>query len=567
MTYLGIQDRISQSKHWSKGLSDRLGFCKIDAQTSPMQSTMSYLIRLFLACVLFGSSFHPSAYAQSADEIKLKSGQVISGRITYEADDIVKIEVSISASIKETKILSRADIELITKQAPDQVAYLDLQKILPVGSLQPASAYKSLIEKGPASFLRQFPTSSLVPKVEEIQKTLAEELDKVERGYLKIEGEWITPEDKISFPAQVESKIRLVRMKSLASGSGANGLIAAMREFEAIEENYYGTPAFADALELALQIVPSLGNQLNGMNRDVEYRNTEFETNKAALKEDARLQIEAARAKEEADYEAGLAADKKAGIKWVRLEPRSKTSIESYLKLASTEYERIKAYDPAALKTQAAQLVEVDQAIASGNYDVAGQKLAAASALSGKKADTKSKGKSSSKTSYITHLRTKLTEQVAAKTAAAKAAADAAKSEALTAGLIKQQESNSPEIKVATEPAADGSAPAEAATVTAGDLFSALSTNQPAKPAAETAPPKKQPKPSSSASPAKPKPSAKDDAGEDEEEEKVERPRPVPVEESGGFSFGLVVPILTVVLILAIVLLKVLGIGGKKSDE
>lgn len=530
---------------------------------------MSYLIRLFLACAILGTSTIPSAIAQSADEIKLKSGQVISGRITYEADDIVKIEVSISASIKETKILSRADIELITKQAPDQVAYQDLQKILPVGSLQPASAYKSLIEKGPASFLRQFPTSTLVPKVEEIQKTLAEELDKVERGFLKIEGEWSTPEDKISFPAQVESKIRLVRMKSLASGSGANGLIAAMREFEAIEGNYYGTPAFADALELALQIVPSLGNQLNGMNRDVEYRNTEYETNKAALKEDARLQIEAARAKEEADYEAGLAADKKVGIKWVRLEPRSKTSIESYLKLASTEYERIKAYDPAALKTQAAQLVEVDQAIASGNYDVAGQKLAAASALSGQKAGTKSKTKSKSKTSYITHLRTKLTEQVAAKTAAAKAVADAAKSEALTAGLIKQQESNSPEIKVATEPAADGSAPApaEAAPVTAGDLFSALSTNQAPKPAADVVPPKKPTKPSSSASPAKPKPSAKDETAEDDEEEAVERPRPAPVEESGGFSFGLVVPILTVVLVLAIVLLKVLGIGGKKSDD
>jgi len=535
---------------------------------------MAYLTRPLLVCALLFGSLFSVVPAHAADEIKLKSGQVISGRITYEADDIVKIEVSISASIKETKIVSRGDIELITKQAPDQTAFVDLQKILPVGSLQTASAYKSLIETGPAAFLRNFPTSSLVPKVEEIQKTLAEELDKVERGFLKVEGEWITPEDKINFPAQIDSKIRLLRMKSLASGGGVNSLIAAMREFEAIEENYYGAPAFAEALELALQVVPSLGNQLNGMNRDVEYRNTEFETNKAALKEDARLQIEAARAKEESDYEAGLAADKKAGIKWVRLEPRSKTSIESYLKLASAEYERIKVYDPAALKAQAAQLVEVDQAIAAGNYDLAGQKLATASVLSGQKADTKSKSKSKSKISYISHLRTKLTEQVAAKTAAAKAVADAAKSEALTAGLIKQQESNSPEIKIATEPT-DGTAPAadgstttsaDAAPVTAGDLFSALSSNQSPKPAADVAPPKKPTKPSSAGSPARPRPSVIDDDAE-EGEEPVERPRSAPVEESGGFSFGLIAPILTGVLILAIVLMKVLGIGGKRSDD
>ena len=55
-----------------------------------------------------------------ADEVKLKSGQSITGRITYEADDIVKIEVSVNASIKETKIIGRGDLAEIITDAPDE---------------------------------------------------------------------------------------------------------------------------------------------------------------------------------------------------------------------------------------------------------------------------------------------------------------------------------------------------------------------------------------------------------------------------------------------------------------
>ena len=46
----------------------------------------------------------------TADEVKLKNGETVSGRITYEGSDILKVEVSVSSSIKETKIISRADI-------------------------------------------------------------------------------------------------------------------------------------------------------------------------------------------------------------------------------------------------------------------------------------------------------------------------------------------------------------------------------------------------------------------------------------------------------------------------
>ena len=66
------------------------------------------------------------------------------------------------------------------------------------------------------------------------------------------------------------------------------------------------------------------------MLRDVDYRNAEYEKALANSKPDARDQLIQARAREEKAYQDGVAADKKSGLKWGQLNPRIKTSIESY---------------------------------------------------------------------------------------------------------------------------------------------------------------------------------------------------------------------------------------------
>ena len=130
------------------------------------------LLLLFLVATLLPAS------SLRADEIKLKSGQTLNGRITYEAADIVKIEIPISASIKETKIIGRADIETIVKDAPDDVEFNKIQKLVPTASMVNVDAYRKMLETGPDAFLKNFPDSKHLPKVKEIRATLADELDK-----------------------------------------------------------------------------------------------------------------------------------------------------------------------------------------------------------------------------------------------------------------------------------------------------------------------------------------------------------------------------------------------------
>ncbi|GEM_PF-518909 len=507
-----------------------------------------------------------------ADEVKLKSGQSITGRITYEADDIIKIEVPVSASIKETKVIGRADIAEILKDAPDDVEFNRIQGLVPTASLMPASAYRQIIETGPDSFLKAFPQSAHVPKVQEIRKTLAEELDKVERGFLKIEGEWLTPQDKIDFKELIESRIRFLSMSNLAQSGNLNGLIGAMREFENIEKNYYGSPAFPKAVDLARQVIPNLGRLLQTMQRDVDFRNAEYEKALANSKPEARDQLTKVRAREEKAYQDSVAADKKSGIKWVQLNPRVKASIEAYLKLASSELARVNEFDVAILTQQAEKLVEADKLIAEGNIEGARSKISEAAALTGQKTATATKSKSGSKSntkgaakggSYLATLSAKVAERTADEKAKAEARKAAAESEALTANLNKTAGATAEGTPAGTtaegEPptAADGTAAETEAAAPAVDDFAALASSK--KGVSKEA---EQKKPA-----AKKSKSKNEDESDEEEGEDEPKSRPAVVEEEGGFPFGLIVPIITVLLIVTVVLLKVFGIGGKKTEE
>lgn len=530
---------------------------------------------LFLVAVSLPTS------ALQADEIKLKSGQTLTGRITYEAADIVKIEIPVSASIKETKVIGRADIATIVKEAPDDLEFNKLQSLIPTASLLQVDAYRKMLETGPDAFLRNFPDSKHASKVTEIRATLAGELDQVERGFMKLDGEWMSPQDKVDFKELIESRIRLLRMESNVRGNNHSSLIAAMREFEVIEENFSGSPAFPKAIELARQVVPALGRQLQTMAASVDYQNSEYAKALENSTPESRAQLTALREREDQNYANSVAADKKAGVKWVQFNPRNKQGIEEALRLAATEMARIEALDTVALTKQAGLLVEADKLIAADKISEAKAKIAEAATVVGSSSDsTPSKSKSASKSklkakagSYLAILNGKINARIAEEESKSKARAAASESEALTANLRKTGETKAEATTPKEADSAkvmDGEKPIEtkevegkpAAEESVVDEFAALGA--PAKPKSSKSKEKETPKTSKSKS----KPTKSDDDGENEEEEgKPKKPRPAAVAEEEGLPFWVIPGGIALLAIIGIAVMKFLGIGGKKGEE
>ncbi|MEO0416148.1 MAG: hypothetical protein AAF226_14470, partial [Verrucomicrobiota bacterium] len=211
--------------------------------------------------------------ASFADTVKLKDGTVLEGEITMETSDLLKIRMGGTGTIRETKTLDKATVAEIIKTAPDDIEFEKIQKMVPTPSLVSASRYQSLIQTGPDAFLAKFAGSQHADKVKEIKAQLEEELDKAERGNIKLDGKWYSAQDQIDFEGLIASKKSLFRMKSAFKQGGYGGMIGAMRQFEDLERNHIGTPAFAEAVSAAKKIVPALGNQLTGLRRDVVARN------------------------------------------------------------------------------------------------------------------------------------------------------------------------------------------------------------------------------------------------------------------------------------------------------
>jgi hypothetical protein len=523
-----------------------------------------------------------AAFPLNADEIKLKTGQTLTGRITYEGPDIVKMEIPISASIKETKIIGRADIERMIKDAPDDVEFNKIQTLVPTASLLSVDAYRKMLETGPDAFLKNFPDSKHVAKVKEIRATLADELDKSERGFMKLEGEWLSPQDKVAYKELIESKIRLLRMETSAKGNNYSQLIAAMREFEVLEENYFGSPAFPKAVELAKQVVPTLGRQLQTMAASVDYQNAEYEKALAASTPEARVQLTAARAREDQSFTDSIAADKKAGVKWIQFNPRNKQGIEEVLRLAATELPRIQAFDTAALTKQAELLVEADKLIAADKITEAKAKVAEATAIVGQtpvanssKSKPSSKSKGSSKSgSYFATLNTKINSRITEEQAKAKAKEAASESEALTANLRKTEVAKGAEATEEAEKsegnegepgekAEEGEMKEAEAEKPVVDEFAALG----ATPKGASKKSEEKEKETSKKSKSKSKKSSSDEEEEGDDEDEVKKPRPAPVVEDEGLPFWIIPGGITLLAVIGIVVMKVLGLGGQKSDD
>ena len=516
-----------------------------------------------------------------ADSVKLKSGQVWEGKITFETNDVVKIQVPVSASINETKTILRSDIEEIVKASPDDVAMEELKKLVPTPSLLKPSDYQNLIDAKVQPFLNSFAGSKHKPAVEKILEELKTEKDKVERGQIKLENEWIDAKTQQEFKTRTDARILDLLMRREAD---QRNLLGALRRFETLEEQYFGTPAFLEAVPVALKILPAYGQALTQALQNVEYLNQKWEQDKGLLNEVERARVEAARQRELDQYKKNVEAEKAKAIKWQTVNPTSKEDLQANVNLVRAEITRLQGLDLAALTEQSKKLVEADELIAKGDLEKAKTIIAE---VGGSLKKSGSSSKTSSKkgvpsSSYVKALADKIVATEAAM-AAADAASKITEKGKQTAGLIQVADAAGKEKS--GEEGAEGDPSGEAESGAAGAMAELMATHKSGeekkdagkeksskgeKPKAKRA---SRPKSTAAsgwrmtrrtAKPRSPVPSPLED---DEEGGETAKPRPDSDagSEGGGMSFQTIIMIVAGLLVVVTVAMKALGVGSAKG--
>ena len=309
-----------------------------------------------------------------ADIVTLKSGEKVEGRITAETDTEITIAAKVSATITDERTIKKSEIESMTKDEPDVIAWQPLKALKLGRNSLPAASYDAAINplKG---FATEFPKSQFAAEAQKIADTFAAEKKRVEAGEVKLDDKWLSKEEAQKERYQINGLIAFNYMKEQST----RDMVAALNTFDAIEKNYPGSRAYPDAVEYVQKFLPTLKAAVERQTKALAAQKAEREKSLAALTGPQKTALQDEIKREQAASEAAVAAAEKQGQKWLPLNPGTERSLQSLSSKISSEMQRLAAMPVTKMRASVQAAESAKAAIAKKDYAAADAALTQAS--------------------------------------------------------------------------------------------------------------------------------------------------------------------------------------------
>jgi hypothetical protein len=271
-----------------------------------------------------------------ADYVVLKSGERVEGKIEEENDKTVTLQVQISPSISDDRVIQKSDVVKISKTSADDEAYQTVMNLQP-GQNSLSSAQYAQILAYLNAFVSKYPKSSHVEEINGTIKTFATEQKRVDEGEVKMRGTWLTKEQVAVQRVQVSGAFAFENMKSQ---SASGDFVGALDSFVQIEKTYVGASTYPEAIELAKQILARLAPQVETalVNEKINKQGLEKGWKDATPKD--RAEMKQSYARDQAQAEAAAAYSEKIGA-WPPFRKDSAKCLKALQTKIATEYTRL----------------------------------------------------------------------------------------------------------------------------------------------------------------------------------------------------------------------------------
>jgi len=315
--------------------------------------------RFVLPCLATLSILATSVFA---DVIVLKSGERVEGKVLSETDKAVTINVQVTPSIADERVIQKSDITKMTKVSPDEEAYQALMNVQPgPNSLAPAQ-YAQIIGqlKG---FIKTYPTSLHIIDIQGTINGFEAEKKRVQAGEVKLNNEWLNKQQTQIQRIQVGGAFSFEAMKSQAA---AGDLVGALNSFVAIEKTYAGARCYPEAVELAKKILPQLSSQVANalVNERIDKAALEKGWKDAAPKD--RAEMMASYQRDVAAAEAATTAATTANL-WPPLAKISPKSLQALQTKITSETSRLAAIPVTSIRGSVQRSDNAERMAASGD--------------------------------------------------------------------------------------------------------------------------------------------------------------------------------------------------------
>jgi hypothetical protein len=274
-----------------------------------------------------------------ADTFFLKDGSHFEGTIVREDTSSYVIEVQVTKSIKDERVIPKDNVAKMEGEKKDLTAFGSISHFIPTPDALAVEEYASRITTV-EKFLKDYPDSSKSSQAKAILSVLKKEANEILAGGIKYNGKIITAAEYRANALDIDAGIQEAAIRArLKDGR----YVEALRAFSAFDRDFHNTKAYAALLPLMIQTIngylAQTAQALAGYDALIKQR----EIGLQRMQPDDRRKTQTAIAEETAQLEKGLKAEKEAKIGWVTTHPSFKPSLEETMTFGKQELTRLTA--------------------------------------------------------------------------------------------------------------------------------------------------------------------------------------------------------------------------------
>lgn len=313
-----------------------------------------------------------------ADSVTLNTGEKITGTIKSETDTEVTIDVQVSASITDERVIEKTDIAKIDKTGPDDIAYQQLIQEQPNPQFSLSSDQYAGILSSLNQFETSYPNSPHIADIKKLADAFQAEKQHVDAGQYKYLGRWISRDEAMKRRVQIEAQELYGTMEQQAEGGD---FVGAMQTFASIEQGYKTTRAYPPAVALAQVVLARLVPDLASRMQAVKASEAQMKLTIAATSYPEKTNLIAQNKAEQDRAAAIIASAVRGGVRWVPLIPDSEVSISTLQRVATSDAQRLAVLPVAGMQQSIAKVDAARNSMDSHDYTTANSLLEQATML------------------------------------------------------------------------------------------------------------------------------------------------------------------------------------------
>jgi hypothetical protein len=274
-----------------------------------------------------------------ADTFIMKDGTTLEGVVLREEGANYVVEVNVTKSIKDERIIPKADVTKIQREQVDLTAFEAIAKLFPAPDLLTADEYALRI-RAFEKFLTDHRGSPKTKEAREIVTNLKAEANEVLAGGVKMNGKIVPPSEYRANAYDLDARIQEAKIRAMIK---EGRYLASLRAFLEFSRDFRNTSAYTSILPVITQVINTYMAEVTQTLETYDARVKERSLGLQRMPSADRASTENAISEETANLEAQLKAEKEAKVGWVTTHPFLKASLDETITFGKQELTRISA--------------------------------------------------------------------------------------------------------------------------------------------------------------------------------------------------------------------------------